>query len=126
VPPSKSRNPQLAREPAPISSLTASVLARLPAAERERSALRRQQNRERTAGVVAAALLLCASLGFQGSDLATRALAWIYAAAVVWKGLVEAALGGLVVLPVLSACCLLGISIVLWQRVLAVGRRSLP
>jgi len=102
------------------------VLARLPAAERERVVLRSRARRERIAGVAAAALLFGACLGFQGSDLATRALAWVYEATVAWKGLVEAALGGLVVLPVLSACCLLGISLVLWQRVLAAGRRSLP
>jgi hypothetical protein len=108
-----------------VSALTANVLARLPAAERQRAALRLRQRRERLAGAVAATLLLAACLGAQASDVATRTLAWVYAAAVAWKGLVEAALGGLAVLPVVSACCLLGIAVVLWQGVLSVGPRSL-
>jgi hypothetical protein len=106
--------------------MAARVLARLPAAEKERAELRLRQRRQRLAAGVAATLLLAACLGAQASDLATRSLAWIYAAAVVWKGLVQAALGGLALLPVISATCLLGIAIVLWQRILSAGRQSLP
>jgi hypothetical protein len=125
VSPPDLRAPPLSGGDAPSASLTARVLARLPAAEQQRMRLRRRQRLQRVAAVLAASGILVACLGFQGSDAATRTLAWLYAAAVAWNGLVSAAIGSIAVLPTASAACLLGVSVLLWGRFLDAGRRGL-
>lgn len=107
-----------------LSPRTLRVLASLPAADERRFAQRRRQQRQRLAALWVGTLMLVACLGPETSDLATRALAWLYAADVAWKGLVVAALGQMILLPALSALFLLGLSTLLWYRLLSVQHRG--
>lgn len=105
-------------------SIKARVLARLPEADRQRDWMRRRQRRQRLIAVALASLMLVAFAGPQASDSATRALAWLYAADVAWRGLVLASLGSVSILPAASAACLLGLSVALWYRLLSGQRRG--
>ncbi len=106
-------------------SLVTGVLARLPAADRQRAVSRRQHLQLRLGAVVLATLLLLACLGPQASNLATRTLAWLLAAGAAWQALVRVMLGGELLLPLLSTLCLVALSLVLWQEFLHVRSRGL-
>ena len=103
---------------APSPSVITRVLASLPAADQQRSGLRRRRQRQTVGAVLLGTLILMACIGPETSNLATRSLAWLYAADVAWKGLVSALLGGFMLLPAASALCLLGVSFLLWHRLL--------
>ena len=106
-------------------SVVQGVLARLPSADRERESARRRQMYERLGAVVLVALLAVACAGPQASNLATRTFAWLLAAAEAWRVLVIIALGGLVLVPIASALCLLAVSCVLWQRLIGLEGRGI-
>jgi hypothetical protein len=116
------RAPDSAIPPAP--SVVLGVLARLLGADRQRAIERRRQLRERLGAIALVALLSVACLGPQTSDLATRTFAWLLAAAAAWRVLVTILLGGLVLVPVASAACLLAVSFVVWQRLIELERRG--
>ncbi|HTE84438.1 MAG TPA: hypothetical protein VK821_06880 [Dehalococcoidia bacterium] len=105
-------------------SVVDAVLARLPLADRERASARHRQIRERLGAFALVTLLLLACIGPQASNVATRTFAWLLAAAETWRVLVSILLGGLVLVPVLSAICLLAVSFVLWQRVIGFEQRG--
>ncbi len=121
------REPASPEEPSEQSapSLVAGVLARLPAADRQRTRARRRQARQRIGAALLAAALLLACLGPQTSNAATHSLAWLLAAGDAWQALVRVLLGGASLLPLLSTLCLVGLSLVLWQQFLQVRKRGL-
>jgi hypothetical protein len=106
-------------------SLVEDVLARLPSADHERARARRQQLTERLAAIAVVTLLLIACVGPQASNLATRTFAWLLAAAETWKVLVSVALGGLMLVPVISSICMVTVSVLLWQRLIRFEQRGL-
>lgn len=105
-------------------SVVDAVLARLPGADEERAASRHRQFSQRLGALALVTLLLLACIGPQTSNLSTRALAWLLAAAETWRVLVAVLLGGVVFVPVLSCVCLLAVSFVLWQRVIGFEQRG--
>ena len=107
------------------SELTRGVLARLPAAERQRSGLRHRQRRQSLATAVFATFGLVACLGPETSNLATRALAWLIATGAAWHAVVRTMLDGLAFLPPLSALFLLVAAMLLWQRLIHLEHRQL-
>jgi hypothetical protein len=102
----------------PGSAIVMGVLSRLPDADRSRLAARRRALLQRLGALGAATLVLIACLGPQTSNAATRGLAWLIGAAEAWRTLVAVLIGGLTVVPLFSALCLLALSVVLWQRLL--------
>jgi|SRR6478672_3773199 len=107
------------RQPDSESPIARAVMARLPQADRERLSARRRALCQRLGGLAAAALVLFACIGPLTSNAATRSLTLFIAALEAWRALVSVLLGGLLVVPVLSALCMFGLSILLWQRLIA-------
>jgi hypothetical protein len=105
-------------------SVVDEVLARLPSADQEREATRHRQVCQRLGTLALVTLLLVACVGPLTSNVSTRALAWVVAAAEAWRVLVTILLGGLPLIPVLSCLSLLAVSFVLWQRVIAFEQRG--
>jgi hypothetical protein len=106
-------------------SFVSGVLARLPEADRQRTRARRRQIHQRLGATGVATVLLLTCLGPQSSNIATRALAWLLGAGAAWHDLVAILLGGVIVLPALSALSLVAVSLVLWQQFLHVQGRHL-
>lgn len=125
--PNSNRAPEEARdlERMATPSVVAAVLSRLPDADRARASARRRQLQQRLGALTLSTILLLACLGPQASNLATRALVWVLAADVAWRVLVSILLGGLSVLPALSAVCLVAVSLLLWQQFIRMERHGL-
>src|SRR3954447_14083149 len=88
------------------SRMARAVLARLPEADRERLSARRHSLYQRLGAFAAAALVLVACMGPQTSSTATHSLALIIGALEAWRALVSVLLGGLMLVPVVSALCM--------------------
>jgi hypothetical protein len=112
------------QQPDSLPSVVSNVLARLPDADRQRAETRRRQLGQRLGVLVLVTCLFIACLGPQASNLATRALVWLLAAAETWRVLVSVAIGGVGLIPLLSCLCLLALSIFLWQQVMSFDQRG--
>jgi hypothetical protein len=106
-------------------SVLARVLASLPEADRQRRRASRRRQIQIAGAVCTGAAVLIACLDPESSNTAIRTLAWLYGADLAWKGLVSALLGGFMLVPAASACCILAVSLLLWHRLLRPVRRGL-
>src|SRR5690348_15478833 len=91
------------------SPIARAVMARLPQADRARLSTRRRAFYQRLGSLAAAALVLVACVGPQTSNGATHSLALLIGALEAWRALVSVLLGGLMLVPVLSALCMFGL-----------------
>jgi hypothetical protein len=108
------------------SPIARAVMARLPEADRQRLSAWRRALYQRLGSLFAAALVLVACMGPLSSNAATHFLALLIGALEAWRALVSVLLGGLMLVPVLSALCMFGLSILLWQRLIDSQGHQLP
>jgi hypothetical protein len=113
------------QSPNSTPSVVSDVLARLPDADVQRAQSRRKQVCQRLGALALVTCLFVACLGPQASNLATRTLMWLLAAAETWRVLVSVTIGGVGAIPLLSCLCLLAVSIFLWQQVMSFDQRGL-